>query len=140
MPFWLAGDLDGSGAADNGERNLRRRPEFLFTGQCFQQREALLKNRSLLYGTTAFLAVLASAVVAQQVMTNGLVTKVDESTGTIRIQYTQPGTVGGSSSDVSEDFKVSAGLMANAPHPGDKVQFTVEQTDGAKTITKLERQ
>jgi hypothetical protein len=99
-----------------------------------------LKKGSLLLAAPAFLAVLSSAVVAQQAMTNGLVTKVDESKGTIRILYTQPGTVGGSSSDVSEDFKASDGLMANAPHPGDKVQFSVEQTEGAKTITRLERQ
>ena len=42
-------------------------------------------------------------------------------------------------SDLSEDFKVSDGLRFNALQPGDKVQFSVEQANGAKTITKLEK-
>jgi Cu/Ag efflux protein CusF len=70
---------------------------------------------------------------------SGVVTKGDESQGTIRIQSAQPGTVGGTSADTSEDFKVRDGLLFNALQRGDKVQFSMEQTNGAKTITKLEK-
>src|ERR1700730_1059241 len=87
----------------------------------------------------AALTVLSSPAFAQQTMMSGVVTKVDESQGKIRIQYAQPGTVGGSSTDTSEDFKVQDGLLFNALQPGDKVQFSVEQANGAKTITKLEK-
>ena len=98
-----------------------------------------MKKSRFFLVTTVVLTVLSSAAVAQQTMTNGIVTKVDELQGTIRIQYGQPGTVGGPSSDTSEDFKVKDGLLFNALQAGDKVQFSAEQADGAKTITKLEK-
>jgi Cu/Ag efflux protein CusF len=98
-----------------------------------------MKKSMFFIAAAVALTVLSSVAFAQQAMTSGVVTKVDKSQGTIRIQYTQPGTVGGSSTDTSEDFKVSDGLLFNALQPGDKVQFLVEQANGAKTITKLEK-
>ena len=98
-----------------------------------------MKKSMFFFAAAATLIVLSSAAFAQQAMTSGVVTKVDEPHGTIRIQYTEPGTVGGPSTDTSEEFKVSDGLLFNALQPGDKVQFSVEQANGAKTITKLEK-
>jgi Cu/Ag efflux protein CusF len=98
-----------------------------------------MKKSMFFFAAAAALTVLSSAAFAQQAMTSGIVTKVDEPQGMIRIQYSQPGTVGGSSTDTSEDFKVADGLLFNALQPGDKVQFSVEQANGAKTITKLEK-
>jgi Cu/Ag efflux protein CusF len=98
-----------------------------------------MKKSMFFFAAAATLIVISSAAFAQQAMTSGLVTKVDKLQGTIRIQYTEPGTVGGSSTDTSEDFKVSDGLLFNALQPGDKVQFSVEQANGVKTITKLEK-
>jgi Cu/Ag efflux protein CusF len=40
---------------------------------------------------------------------------------------------------MSEDFTVSDSLLFCALQPGNKVQFSVEQANGAKTITKLEK-
>ena|ERR1700687_2574074 len=103
------------------------------------QREALMTKSRFFLAATAAITIFSSAALAQQPMSNGMVTKVDEAQGTIRIQYAQPGTVGGSSTDTSEDFKVSDRLLFNAVQPGDKVQFSVDQVNGAKTITKLEK-
>src|ERR1700693_1131970 len=97
-----------------------------------------MKKSMFFLAAAAALTVLSSAAFAQQAMTSSVVTKVDEPQGTIRIQYGQPGTVGGTSADTSEDFKVQDGLLFNALQAGDKVQFSVEQANGAKTITKLE--
>jgi Cu/Ag efflux protein CusF len=96
-------------------------------------------NKSKFFLATAVFIVLSSTAFAQQTMTSGTVTKVDEPNGTIRIQYGQPGTVGGTSADTSEDFKVKDGLLFNALQAGDKVQFSAEQAEGAKTITKIEK-
>jgi Cu/Ag efflux protein CusF len=98
-----------------------------------------MKKSMFFFAAAAVLTVLSSDAFAQQAMTSGVVTKVDKPQGTIRIQYTQSGTVGSSSADTSEDFKVSDGLLFNALQPGDKVQFSVEPANGAKTITKLEK-
>jgi Cu/Ag efflux protein CusF len=102
-------------------------------------REAIMKKSKVFPTTFVALAFLGSVAIAQQA-TNGIVTKVDEPNGTVRIQYGQPGTVGGPSSDISEDFKVKDGLLFNALQIGDRVQFSAEQVDGAKSITKLEKQ
>jgi Cu/Ag efflux protein CusF len=97
-----------------------------------------MKKSMSFFAAAAALTVLSSAAFAQQAMTSGVVTKVDKPQRTIRILYSEPGTVGGPSTDMSEDFKVSDGLLFNALHPGDKVQFSVQQANGVKTITKLE--
>lgn len=96
-------------------------------------------KKSRFFLAAAVLAVLSSTAFAQEAMTNGVVIKVDEPQGTIRIQHGQLGTVGGTTADTSEDFKVQDGLLFNALQTGDKVQFSAEQANGAKTITKLER-
>jgi Cu/Ag efflux protein CusF len=70
---------------------------------------------------------------------SGTVTKVDEKKGTITIQLTQGGTVGGS--DSVQEFRAQDPLLFNAVRPGDKVDFRVfEQSDGTKTITKLNKE
>lgn len=78
--------------------------------------------------------IMSTAALAQQTLT-GTVTKVDEQKGTITIQQTQGGTVGGSGS--AQEFKAQDGLLFNALQPGDKVTFTVSETN---TITKLNKQ
>ena len=64
-----------------------------------------MKKSIFFFAAAAALTVLSSAAFAQQAMTSGIVTKVDETQGTIRIQYSQPGTVGGSSTDTSLDAR-----------------------------------
>ncbi len=86
---------------------------------------------------SAVISAMSTAALAQQALT-GTVAKVDEQKGTITIQRTQGGTVGGGAA--AEEFKAQDGLLFNALQPGDKVSFTVSETNGTKTITKLNKQ
>jgi Cu/Ag efflux protein CusF len=96
------------------------------------------KAKILLAGSAALIAV-SSAALAQQALT-GTVTKIDRISGTVAIRQTQSGTVGASSGSAAEEsFKVQ-GALPDTLHAGDRVAFTVSETGGAKTITKLERQ
>jgi Cu/Ag efflux protein CusF len=101
-----------------------------------QRRETNMKIVKLILATAV--VAISSGALAQQALT-GSVTKVDEANGRIAIQQTQSGTVG-TSPGAAEDFKVQDGLLFNAVRPGDKVMFTVTETGGVKTITKLEKQ
>jgi uncharacterized membrane-anchored protein len=71
--------------------------------------------------------------IAQQAM-NGIVTKVDEPNGTIRIQYGQSGAVGGASSDTSEEFKVKDGLLFNALQIGDRFNSAWNRRMGRRRL------
>jgi Cu/Ag efflux protein CusF len=80
-------------------------------------------------------ALVATGASAQQAM-KGTIAKVDEPNGTISIQQSSTGTVGANSVTTAEDFRVRDGLMFNALRMGDKVTFSVELDNGAKTITQ----
>jgi Cu/Ag efflux protein CusF len=86
---------------------------------------------------SAVISFICTTALAQQVLT-GTVTKLDEQKGTITIQQTQGGTVGGSGA--AQEFKAQDGLLFNAVQPGEKVTFTVSEVNGTKTITKLNKQ
>jgi Cu/Ag efflux protein CusF len=96
-----------------------------------------MKTVKVILAGAALVLLSCSAAFAQQSMT-GTISKVDEAGGKIAIQQTQSGTVG--ASGAAEEFKVQDGLVFNAVKPGDKVSFTVTETGGVKTITKLEKQ
>jgi Cu/Ag efflux protein CusF len=98
-----------------------------------------MKTAKVLLAATALVLLSCSGALAQQSMT-GTISKVDEANGKIAIQQTQSGTVGASSGAAAEEFKVQDGLVFNAVKPGDKVSFTVTESGGVKTITKLEKQ
>ena len=98
-----------------------------------------MKTAKAIFAGAALTLLAASGAVAQQSMT-GTISKVDEASGKVAIQPTQGGTVGASSGAAPEEFKVQDGLVFNAIKPGDKVTFTVTDTGGVKTITKLEKQ
>lgn len=90
-----------------------------------------------IYAVMTFAA--ASTASAQQAIT-GTVTGIDEPGGTISIQQTSSGTVGTNGAASTDSYKVKDGLLFNAVHPGDKVAFSVETINGAKTITRLNKQ
>ena len=85
------------------------------------------------------LLVAASTASAQQAI-KGTVTAVDEPAGTISIQQTSSGTVGASGGAATDSYRVKDGLLFNAVHLGDKVVISVETIDGAKTITRLDKE
>jgi len=80
-----------------------------------------------------------SAALAEEAMT-GTVTQINRLNGTVAIQETQSGTVGASSGGAIQQFKVQDGQSLEAFHAGDRVTFSVVENNGAKTITKLQRQ
>jgi Cu/Ag efflux protein CusF len=80
-----------------------------------------------------------SATWAQQPLT-GMVTTIDRISGTIAIRQTQSGTVGANDGGATELYKVQDGGMLTPVHAGDRVTFSVSETGGTKTVTKLEKQ
>jgi len=97
-----------------------------------------MKNAKITLAGSAILAMVGSAAWAQQATTaTGLITKIDRTTGIIAIQRTEGGTVGANTSGTSEQFKMQGSL--EPWHAGDRVSFTVTETGGIKTITKMEK-
>ena len=85
----------------------------------------------------AGLAFISSAAWAEQ----GTVTQIDRTTNTIAIQRALSGTVGvnGSGGAPARQFKVQSAGSLEALHAGDQVEFTVTQSGGVDTITKIEK-
>jgi len=85
------------------------------------------------------IAALASGAALAQQNLGGTVTMIDRPDHNIVIQQPQSGTVGSSVSP-TEWLKVQSDLSLDNVHVGDKVNFTVNNSGGAKTVTKLEKQ
>ena len=96
----------------------------------------------ILAGCAAFIA-LGSAASAQTQMT-GTVTRIDRIDGIIAIQLqtpTQSGTVGANTGGPAQELKTRVqGTLLNTLHAGDRVKFSLTETDGTKTISNVERQ
>ena len=85
----------------------------------------------------SLLMAIPSMALAQQALTGTVVT-IDRIGGTIGIEHPQSGTVGAGSGGASEqEYKAAEGLLDNV-HAGDRVTFSVSESDGKKTITKIE--
>ena len=84
----------------------------------------------------AGLALIGSAAWADQ----GTITRIDRTTNTIAIQQPLSSTVGtNGASAPSKPYKMqSPGSLENL-HAGDQVTFSVTQTGGVDTITKIEK-
>jgi Cu/Ag efflux protein CusF len=98
-----------------------------------------MKVAKIILAGTAALTLIGSAALAQQALT-GTVTKVDRINGTVAIRQTQSGTVGANTGGAAQDFKAQDGLSLDAVHAGDKVTFSATEANGARTITKLQKQ
>ena len=87
---------------------------------------------------------LCGSVSAQQQSGVGTITGINRLTGRVAITPTQSETVGSNTAAFepapSEEFKVKDGALLDAVHAGDSVTYTVAETGGVKTITKLDRQ
>jgi Cu/Ag efflux protein CusF len=87
----------------------------------------------------AMLTLIPAVTLAQQALT-GTVTTIDRISGTIGIRQTQSGTVGGSAGGATEQqFKAPQGSLEKI-HAGDRVNFSVSESGGKNTITKIESQ
>jgi hypothetical protein len=98
-----------------------------------------MRLANIILAVVAALTIIGSAALAQQART-GVVTVVDRIKGVVAIQPTPSGTVGANTAGAAEAFKVEAGLSLDTVHAGDKVTYSVTETGGTKTITKLQPQ
>ena len=94
------------------------------------------RTRTIL--AAAMFTAIGSAALAQQALT-GTVTTIDRISGTISVQQTESGTVGASDGGAAERYKVQDSSVLNALHAGDRVSFSVGETGGTRTITKIEK-
>ena len=83
--------------------------------------------------------MLASVTLAQSLMVNGQVTKIDESTGKITLKH---GPI--KKLDMSEGmtmvFRVQDPAMLKQVKVGDKVRFDADRINGQITVTKIDGQ
>jgi len=102
-------------------------------------KSANMKSANIVLAVAAALALTGSTVLAEQNLT-GMVTKIDRTRSTIAIQPEQGGTVGSSAGLASEEFKAQDRSALDVVHAGDKVSYSIKETNGIKTIVKLEKQ
>ena len=89
---------------------------------------------------SAALTLVGSAGWAQQATTGtGMITIIDRISGTITIRPAQGGTVGANTAGAPTEFKMK-GVSLEDVHAGEIVKYSATETDGTRTITKLEKQ
>ncbi|MDA9410411.1 MULTISPECIES: copper-binding protein [unclassified Bradyrhizobium] len=93
-----------------------------------------------IFAGAAAITVLATSAFADD--KTGMVTSINRLNNTISIQEMQKGTVGGSAGGAGalQQYKAKDAAMLDAVHAGDRVTFTATDTDGASTLTKLQKQ
>jgi Cu/Ag efflux protein CusF len=96
-----------------------------------------MRTARIILATAMAVSVCMPAAMAQQTI-EGMITKINRLNGTIAIQQTQSGTVGANTA--AEEFKVQDASLLEPLHAGDRVTFSVAESGGVKTITKLQRQ
>jgi hypothetical protein len=92
-----------------------------------------------IFASAAAIAMLATGAFADDM--TGTVTKIDRLNGTISIQQTQKGTVGGSAGGAGtlQEYKTKDAAMLDAVHAGDRVNYSATETNGTGTLTKLQK-
>lgn len=93
-----------------------------------------------IFAGAAALSMLATSVLADDM--TGMVTRIDRLNGTISIQQTQKGTVGGSAGGAGalQEYKTKDAAMLDAVHAGDRVNYSATDNNGTGTLTKLQKQ
>ena len=97
-----------------------------------------MRTAERIMACAAAITFLVPAAFAQQ-GADGLITQIDRLHGTIAIQETQGGTVG-SSGGPSQEFTVKDATLLDSVHAGDKVNYSATDSNGVKTITKLQKE
>ena len=98
-----------------------------------------MKIAGMIMVAAATLGILGTSALAQQTR-SGMVTRIDRINGTISIKDMPEGaTVGANTGATAEEFKIQDGAKLNALHAGDRVNFAVSDTEGTKTITKIDK-
>ncbi len=87
----------------------------------------------------AMLMAVPSITLAQQSVT-GTISMINRLNGTIVIKQTPTGTVGESGGGATDQEFAASATLLDSVHAGDKVTFTVSESGGKKTITKIDRE
>jgi hypothetical protein len=104
----------------------------------FENREVSMKLVGIVLAGS-LLTVVPSLAWAQQSLT-GTIVIVDRINGTIGIQQAQGGTVGAGAGGATQQLYKAPDGMLDKWHAGDRVTFSVGETGGRKTITKIENE
>lgn len=88
-------------------------------------------------GAVAFSALVSAAFADDD--STGVVTQINRLNSTIAIQQVQNGTVGAGTGGPIQEFKAKDEGMLESVHAGDRVSFSTTDSNGAKTITKLQK-
>lgn len=83
--------------------------------------------------------VCVPAAMAQDVA-EGTVSRINRLNGTVAIQQTPSGTVGANATATTLELKVQDSASLESVHAGDRVTFSVTESGGVKTITRIQRQ
>jgi Cu/Ag efflux protein CusF len=95
-----------------------------------------MRTGKIILASLSATTILMSAAFAED--TTGMITRIDRLNGTIEIQPVQDGTVG-SNSGGAQRFKAQDGAMLESVHAGDRVTYSASESNGVKTVTKLQR-
>ena len=96
-------------------------------------------SRATILGVAAT-ALLSLSALAQE-SHSGTISQIDPAKGTIAVAESQTGTTGSSTTmSAAQEYKLQDPLLFNAVKDGDRISFTVEEKEGVKTITKLQKQ
>ena len=95
-------------------------------------------SRAIILGMAA--AAMCSLGAIAQETRQGTISRIDPAKGTIAVAETQAGTTGASTMSGAQEYRLLDPLLFNAIKDGDRISFTVEDKDGVKTITKLQKQ
>jgi len=93
-----------------------------------------------IFAGAAALSMLATSALADDL--TGMVMRIDRLNGTISIQQTQKGTVGGSAGGAGalQEYKTKDAAMLDSVHAGDRVSYSATDNNGTGTLTKLQKQ
>jgi Cu/Ag efflux protein CusF len=96
-----------------------------------------MRTARIILASAMAVGVCLPAAMAQQTI-EGMITGINRLNSTIAIQQTQSGTVGANTA--AEEFKVQDASLLEPLHAGDRVTYSVTESGGVKTISKLQRQ
>jgi hypothetical protein len=101
--------------------------------------------RLVLAGTAAFFVAGATASAQDQNakpngQQSGQVTLVNRLTNTIAVRPIQDGTVGTNAAGTAQEFKVKDGLSLEDLHAGNRINYSVTESGGTRTITNFTKQ
>lgn len=91
-------------------------------------------SHAIIVGMAA--AAMSSLGALGQEARSGTISRIDPAKGTIAVS----GTTGSTAMSSSQEYKLQDPRVLNAIKDGDHISFTVEEKDGVKTITKLQKQ